>query len=108
MTHMAESAPVAKMPGHWLLARAGKRVLRPGGRALTLRLLTGLRMSDKDSVVEFAPGKGATAARILVRLRQTTRQWSATTLHLGICDPALLQQEPVLYMLQPNPARRLY
>jgi len=22
---------VAKMPGHWLLARLGKRVLRPGG-----------------------------------------------------------------------------
>ena len=27
---------VAKMPGHWLLARLGKRVLRPGGRLLVL------------------------------------------------------------------------
>lgn len=23
--------PTEKMPGHWLLARMGKRVLRPGG-----------------------------------------------------------------------------
>ena len=25
--------PVATAPGHWVLARAGKRVLRPGGAA---------------------------------------------------------------------------
>lgn len=31
---------VAKMPGHWLLARLGKRVLRPGGLKLTRALLT--------------------------------------------------------------------
>ena len=29
--------PVATAPGHWVLARAGKRVLRPGGAALTAR-----------------------------------------------------------------------
>ena len=26
--------PVATAPGHWVLARAGKRVLRPGGAPL--------------------------------------------------------------------------
>ena len=31
------------MPGHWLLARLGKRVLRPGGRALTEQLLDDAR-----------------------------------------------------------------
>ena len=31
--------PPEKMPGHWLLARLGKRVLRPGGLELTQRLL---------------------------------------------------------------------
>ena len=25
--------PIATAPGHWVLARAGKRVLRPGGAA---------------------------------------------------------------------------
>ena len=29
--------PVASAPGHWVLARAGKRVLRPGGAALRQR-----------------------------------------------------------------------
>ncbi|MBF1160196.1 MAG: SAM-dependent methyltransferase, partial [Thermobifida sp.] len=27
--------PVDKTPGHWVLARAGKTVLRPGGLALS-------------------------------------------------------------------------
>lgn len=50
----------SKMPGHWLLARMGKRVLRPGGRELTKQMLDGLRISTSDDVVEFAPGLGFT------------------------------------------------
>jgi len=50
-----------KMPGHWVLARLGKRVLRPGGMALTRRMLTALRVGPKDDVIEFAPGMGITA-----------------------------------------------
>ena len=50
-----------KMPGHWLLARMGKRVLRPGGVKLTRRLLADLAISPDDDVVEFAPGLGVTA-----------------------------------------------
>ncbi len=50
-----------KMPGHWLLARMGKRVLRPGGLQLTKRLLTELAIGENDDVVEFAPGLGGTA-----------------------------------------------
>lgn len=53
--------PVEKMPGHWLLARMGKRVLRPGGRELTQRLLSKLDITQSDDVVEFAPGLGVTA-----------------------------------------------
>lgn len=52
------------MPGHWLLARLGKRVLRPGGRALTEQLLTDSRLTGAD-VLEIAPGLGKTAASIL-------------------------------------------
>lgn len=51
----------AKMPGHWVLARLGKRVLRPGGMELTRRMLTALRIGRNDKVVEFAPGMGVTA-----------------------------------------------
>jgi SAM-dependent methyltransferase len=50
-----------KMPGHWVLARMGKRVLRPGGMELTRRMLAALRVGSSDDVVEFAPGLGVTA-----------------------------------------------
>ncbi|HEX8292205.1 MAG TPA: methyltransferase domain-containing protein [Pyrinomonadaceae bacterium] len=49
------------MPGHWVLARMGKRVLRPGGMELTRRMLAALRVGLSDDVVEFAPGLGVTA-----------------------------------------------
>ena len=55
--HMA----AGKMPGHWLLARMGKRVLRPGGLELTQKLLSELAIGANDDVVEFAPGLGVTA-----------------------------------------------
>lgn len=60
-----EQVPVEKMPGHWVLARLGKRVLRPGGRELTEELVRALRINPGDAVVEFAPGMGATASRLL-------------------------------------------
>jgi len=54
-----------RMQGHWVLARAGKRVLRPGGIELTRRMLDALAISPQDRVVEFAPGLGATAQMVL-------------------------------------------
>lgn len=58
---------VEKMPGHWLLARLGKRVLRPGGLKLTGVLLDGLAIGPADEVIELAPGLGVTARLILRR-----------------------------------------
>lgn len=58
---------VAKMPGHWLLARLGKRVLRPGGLALTKQMLDALQITATDSIVEFAPGLGVTAKLVLAK-----------------------------------------
>lgn len=60
----------ADLPGHWLLARLGKRVLRPGGLELTTRLLDAARIQDAD-VVELGPGLGRTASDI-VALRPRT------------------------------------
>jgi len=51
--------------GHWLLAKVGKKVLRPGGRLLTGKLLNSLNISKEDRVVELAPGLGYTAKKIL-------------------------------------------
>ncbi|HET9787176.1 MAG TPA: methyltransferase domain-containing protein [Pyrinomonadaceae bacterium] len=56
-----EGLKTQKMPGHWVLARLGKRVLRPGGMQLTRRMLEALRIQSADDVVEFAPGMGVTA-----------------------------------------------
>lgn len=56
-----------RMPGHWLLARLGKRVLRPGGVELTERLLHQLDITPDDDVVELAPGLGATTRLVLDR-----------------------------------------
>lgn len=50
--------------GHWLLARLGKRVLRPGGLGLTRTLLAESRPTGAD-VVELAPGLGRTAGEII-------------------------------------------
>lgn len=53
-------------PGHWLLARLGKRVLRPGGLGLTRQLLDHANIAGAD-IVELAPGLGRTAVEILTR-----------------------------------------
>lgn len=52
------------VPGHWLLARVGKRVLRPGGAGLTRQLLDRADLRAGD-VVELAPGLGRTATGIV-------------------------------------------
>ena len=56
--------PIASAPGHWVLARAGKRVLRPGGAALSAAMLNHAGLTGAD-VVELAPGLGRTAAEII-------------------------------------------
>lgn len=56
-----------KMPGHWLLAQMGKRVLRPGGLQATRSMLKSLDIGARDNVVEFAPGLGVTAREALAQ-----------------------------------------
>jgi SAM-dependent methyltransferase len=56
-----------KMPGHWLLARLGKRVLRPGGLELTRQLVDALALGPDDRIVELAPGLGVTTELVLAR-----------------------------------------
>ena len=60
------SGPEAgRMQGHWLLAKLGKRILRPGGRALTAKLLERAKPAGDDDIVELGPGVGATAEVLL-------------------------------------------
>ncbi len=64
---MGQPGNLTKAPGHWVLARLGKKVLRPGGIELTKRMLQSLAIDKDDDVVEFAPGLGATARMTLSR-----------------------------------------
>ena len=67
MTTPSTTLNPQKMPGHWVLARLGKRVLRPGGMELTRRMIAALTIVSADDVVEFAPGLGITAQLALKR-----------------------------------------
>ena len=71
MAAVGEGLKTQKMPGHWVLARLGKRVLRPGGMELTRRMLTALKVTAQDDVVEFAPGMGITA-QLTLRAKPAT------------------------------------
>ena len=60
MTTPMSSRSDDSIQGHWLLARLGKRVLRPGGVELTRTLLARAGVADAD-VLELAPGLQAVA-----------------------------------------------
>ena len=53
--------------GHWILAKMGKKVLRPGGKELSLKMIENLNITSNDDVVEFAPGLGFTAEITLAK-----------------------------------------
>jgi hypothetical protein len=73
LSRPGEGLKTEKMPGHWVLARLGKRVLRPGGMELTRRMLERLAIKPSDEVIEFAPGMGTTARLTLIE----PNRWNA-------------------------------
>ena len=79
---------MADRPAHELLSALGKRSLRPGGKQLTLELLSELAITDTDDVVEFAPGTGYTAQQTLDRNPQ-----SYTAVELDRDAAAALRQQ---------------
>lgn len=74
--------------GHWILAKMGKKVLRPGGKELTEKLINNLTISRDDDVVEFAPGLGLTA---MLTLEHNPKSY--TGIELNEQAVALLQQK---------------
>ncbi|MCZ7610566.1 MAG: class I SAM-dependent methyltransferase [Ignavibacterium sp.] len=64
--------------GHWILAKMGKKVLRPGGKELTMKLINNLNIQPTDEIVEFAPGLGFTAS---VALRENPKSYTGVELN---------------------------
>ncbi|MBW3086826.1 hypothetical protein KEM60_03055 [Austwickia sp. TVS 96-490-7B] len=88
--------PERTMQGHWLLASLGKRVLRPGGLALTRHLLQQAAPHRDDRIVEFGPGVGKTAALLLA---------VTPTSYVGV-DPNPEGQEALRAVLDRHPQAR--
>lgn len=57
-------------PAHWVMAKMGKTVLRPGGLQATDWLIEHGDITDKD-IVEIAPGLGITASRLIQKNPQS-------------------------------------
>ena len=74
---MKTNKPLEELPGHWLLAAMGKKVLRTGGKELTTKLINGIAIGSDDDIVEFAPGLGFTAS---LALRNNPKSYTAIEL----------------------------
>ncbi|WP_369226508.1 hypothetical protein AB5J52_37995 [Streptomyces sp. R39] len=68
-----------RMPGHWLPARLGKRVLRPGGAELTRWMPDAPGVDPQDRVVEPAAGLGALLTGAGAALAGTANTWGTDT-----------------------------
>lgn len=105
--------PAEKMPGHWLLARLGKRVLRPGGVELTTRMLglgaTARRVLARNPASYIGVERDeAAAAQLTTLLAGVDRQWlvaSAERTGLPDCSASVVYGEALLTML-PEAAKR--
>lgn len=85
------------MQGHWVLATLGKRVLRPGGRELTRRILQAANPTASDRIVEFGPGLGHTASILLA---------AGPRSYIGV-DPNPQGRGPLEKVLAGHPQARL-
>ncbi len=69
--------------GHWVLAKMGKKVLRPGGKELTEKLIEYLKINTNDDVVEFAPGLGFTAK---IAIKNNPKSYTGIELNDGAAE----------------------
>ncbi|MDO4888199.1 MAG: methyltransferase domain-containing protein [Actinomycetaceae bacterium] len=97
--HGARQGPEEKrLQGHWLLAKMGKRVLRPGGIELTRRVIANAKPSAQDRIVEFGPGVGRTAEILLA---------AAPRQYIGV-DPNTEGTPQLQAVLKDHPQARLH
>lgn len=61
---MTTTLNFATVPGHQVLATAGKKILRPGGKAATQQLLTWANFQPGETLLELAASFGESAIEI--------------------------------------------
>ena len=64
---MTATLNFATAPGHQVLAAAGKKILRPGGKAATEQLFTWANFQPGETVLELAASFGESAIEIAKR-----------------------------------------
>ena len=64
---MTTTLNFATAPGHQVLAAAGKKILRPGGKAATEQLFTWANFQPGETVLELAASFGESAIAITQR-----------------------------------------
>jgi predicted O-methyltransferase YrrM len=64
MTHMHVKSDLRTAPGYQVLAAAGKKILRPGGRLATSQLLAWADFQPGETVLELASSFGASAINL--------------------------------------------
>ena len=64
---MTTTINFATAPGHEVLAAAGKKILRPGGKAATEQLFTWADFQPGETVIELAASFGESAIAIAKR-----------------------------------------
>lgn len=84
---LGEGVPLARMPAHWMLARLGKKVMRPGGLTPSLHMLDALQIGSDDDVVDMWPGLGVTTERTLA-----AHPRSYTAIERGAAEAARVQR----------------
>ncbi|MEO7123280.1 MAG: methyltransferase domain-containing protein [Lacisediminihabitans sp.] len=84
---LGEGVPLARMPAHWMLARLGKKVMRPGGLTPSLHMLDALKITSDDDVVDMWPGLGVTTERTLA-----AHPRSYTAIERGAAEAARVQK----------------
>jgi hypothetical protein len=84
---LGEGVPLARMPAHWMLARLGKKIMRPGGLTPSLHMLDALQIGPADDVVDMWPGLGVTTQRTLA-----AHPRSYTAIERGRAEAARVQR----------------
>ncbi|MGK7949148.1 MAG: cyclopropane-fatty-acyl-phospholipid synthase family protein [Xenococcaceae cyanobacterium] len=103
---MTATLNFATAPGHQVLAAAGKKILRPGGKAATEQLFTWANFQPGETVLELAASFGESAIELAKRFNvrvvgveknpDSVAKAREKIKALGLCDRITIIEEDIL------------